>query len=156
MRIGLLGFGSLVVGAMVARVRETTEYLIPDLALLLYGIGIFLAGVFSTAPFEAGVAFSQKESALHSLFAGLAGFSISLSIICYMFADDGLKKKLFHLIFAILVMGLSALFGLAENGGIAVGKGLIQKAMYVCGLAWMFINYCLIARNNNSTAKNRN
>jgi hypothetical protein len=37
----------------------------------------------------------------------------------------------------LLVIGLSALFGLAESGAIDIGKGILQKTMFSAGLFWI-------------------
>ena len=41
----------------------------------------------------------------------------------------------------LLVVGLSALFGLSEKGIIPLGKGILQRIMYFFGLTWILINY---------------
>lgn len=69
-----------------------------------------------------------------------------LAIISYIFADDAPKHKAIHAMFAVLVIGLSALFGLAENGTVDIGKGLVQKMMFVAGLSWIVINYRYLNR----------
>ena len=146
MRLGLVVFGLAIMIAMIFRIRGTNRYLMPDTALGIYGLGIMLSGVFSTAPFASGVVFSETEAGIHSFFATFAGVFISLAIISYIFADDAPKHKAIHAMFAVLVIGLSALFGLAENGTVDIGKGLVQKMMFLAGLSWIVINYRYLNR----------
>lgn len=147
MQIGLIGYGLLLGIGIVLRLAKTREFIFPDLLLMLYGMGILLSGIYATAPFDKGIHFSAKETSLHSLFATAAGICISISMISYFFAEDNIKRKLFHFVFMLLVVGLSALFGLSENGIIPLGKGIIQRTMYFFGLTWILINYNFF-RNN--------
>jgi len=43
----------------------------------------------------------------------------------------------FHTIFLILVIGTSLLFGLEENGVIHLGRGLVQRALYLVSFIWL-------------------
>jgi hypothetical membrane protein len=142
MRFGFFSFGLIICAAMAASIQRRKDYLIPDIALFFYGLGIFLVGTFSTTPFEPGISYSEREASLHSFFATAAGLMISLSMVSHIFADTGNKRKLFHTLAAVFVIGMSALFGLAESGNIPMGKGLVQKTMYIGGLGWIALNYC--------------
>jgi len=139
--MGLIGYGLLLGVGIVLRLRKTREFIIPDLLLALYGLGILFSGIYSTAPFDKGVDFAAREAYLHSFFATAAGICISISMISYFFAEENVKRKIFHFVSVLLVIGLSALFGLSENGAIAVGKGILQRTMYFFGLTWILINY---------------
>lgn len=141
MKIGLIGYGLLLGAGLILRLMSTREFIFPDLLLLIYSIGILLSGIYSTAPFEKGLDFLKQESYFHSFFASAAGVSISISMISYFFAEENFRRKLFHFIFMLLVVGFSALFGLAESGAIPIGKGLVQRSMYLFGLTWILVNY---------------
>lgn len=141
MRSGLMGFGLLISAAMAVSLVKQTGSPLPDALLLVYGLGIFFAGVFSTLPFEPGISYSARESSLHSFFATAAGIAISFSMVSHVFMEKGSRHVLFHALAALFVIGLSALFGLAEGGAVSVGKGLVQKVMYAGGLTWIVVNY---------------
>jgi len=141
MSIGLMGYGILLGLGIILRLKNTREFVFPDAMVFIYAVGIFLSGVFATAPFDGNTNYSMQEASLHSIFATAAGLSISIAMISYFFADKGFKRKLTHLALAVFVVGLSALFGLAEDGTVAIGKGLVQRSMYVFGLSWIVVNY---------------
>ncbi len=42
-----------------------------------------------------------------------------------------------HTIFLIFVIGISITFGLAENGIIHLGRGLIQRMLYLVSFVWL-------------------
>jgi uncharacterized membrane protein len=125
-----------------------TEFMLADAALLLYGVGIFLTGVFSIAPFELGIPYSSFQDSLHSFFATTSGLAISLAIVVTAVVDNSWHRKAFHITAMALVMGLSFCFGLADTGRISVGPGLLQKIMWVFGLGWILLNYSILRRMN--------
>jgi hypothetical protein len=45
-----------------------------------------------------------------------------------------------HAIFFVLVIGISLLFGLSENQILAVGKGIVQRTLYLVSFTWLFIS----------------
>ncbi len=146
MRTGFWVFGALMAVGMGLLAARRTLFMLADAALALYGLGIFLTGVFSAAPFEPGISYSVSQHQLHSLFATTAGVMISLCMIVSAVLDEGRGRRVFHIAAVALVMGLSFSFGLAENGSIPVGQGLVQKTMWVIGLSWVLINYVFLRR----------
>ena len=75
-----------------------------------------------------------------------AGFVAALAIGWQGFASPGKQEKRNHLLFLLLVMGFSGMFGLAENGSILLGKGIIQRLLYLGGLAWLIYQEQLFAK----------
>jgi hypothetical membrane protein len=155
MQMGLIGYGIILGVGIILRLIGTIKFIFPDLLVMLYGAAIFLSGMYATAPFEKGVAFSTHEASLHSLFATLAGICISISMISYFFAEDAGKSKVFHFVSLVLVVGLSALFGLSERGSVAIGKGIIQRTMYLFGLTWILINYNYLRRKEGNPSQSQ-
>lgn len=139
MQAGFIGFGLLINLAFVLKFRRAGHLVWPDLLIMLYGASILLAGIFSTAPYLQGLPFSEPESRLHSLFATLAGVAFSIAILIYTI-QAGRQGWWLHAIFLVLVMGLSAAFGMAENGQIAIGRGIVQRSMYLVSFAWLIIS----------------
>jgi len=107
---------------------------------MLYGLAVLLSGFFSAAPFIEGVAYSVREDMLHSSFAQAAGVFFSIGIFYTLIVSPDPKEKLFHAIFLILVMGISMAFGLEENGIIHLGRGLIQRILYLVSFVWLLMS----------------
>ena len=132
MRAGFIGFGSLVILGAVQRIKKTRSLWYRDLPLAIYGLGILLSGFFSAEPFIPGVAFSQPEADVHSAAAMTAGIGITIAILLYGFTDKLVIKKFIHGTAFVLVVALSALFGILSTGG-----GIVQRLLYIVGFAWL-------------------
>ena len=146
MQAGFIGFGLLIsasVGMAFIRMRKV---LYPLLLIAVYGISILLSGIFSAAPIDPSISYSVSESNLHSMFATIAGVGLSLAIFWRIFQSPDSKIKRNHFIFLLLVMGLSGVFGMAENGMIALDKGIVQRLLYLSGLAWLVYQERLLER----------
>lgn len=134
MRLGFWGFGALVVLGGVRAARKAGRHWPREIALAAYGAGIFLAGVFSTAPFVAGLLYDAGQARLHSLFATAAGVSISLAMVLYALTDKPAERRVYHALAAVLTLGLSALFGVWT-----AGAGIVQRLLWAVGFLWLIL-----------------
>jgi hypothetical protein len=132
MRAGFIGFGALVALGAVRRYRAQPSRAYRDWPLLLYGLGMALAGVFSARSWVDAVAYSPGEAGLHSLMATLAGVGISLAALLSWIRDPGPRRDVWHLVAFALMMLLSALFGMVTRGA-----GVVQRCLYIVGFAWL-------------------
>ncbi len=132
MRLGFASFGGLLVAGAVVRLRMQPRYWYREVALILYGVGMFLAGVFSAEPFADGVEYSMVEAQLHSIAASVAGAGISFAAMTYALSDQPVQRRLIHAAALVGIVGLSALFGLSSTGA-----GVVQRLLYVVGFAWL-------------------
>ena len=132
MRLGFIGFGVLVQIAGVARMRLTPRLWYRELPIMLYGLAILLAGIFSTEPFIEGVPFSAGEARLHSLFATSAGVMLTLATLLYALTDAPASRRTVHWIALALITLISFLFGSLP----AIG-GLLQRLLWAVGFAWL-------------------
>jgi hypothetical membrane protein len=140
MRIGFIGFGILINLGILLNIFYYKKFKFPDILIMIYGISILLTGFFSTAPFDGSINYSLTHDRLHSIFAQIAGIAFSFAIIGYLIIAQS-SKKYFHLIFFVLVIGISALFGLSANGIIPIDKGIIQRFLYFVSFIWIWIVY---------------
>lgn len=140
MQAGFIGFGILLNMGMISKFIELKKIVLPDILIMLYGLAILVTGIFCERPIDSTIAYSLPEANIHSLFAMIAGVCLSVGILCYIFMTKSTSEKYFHVLFLILVMGISFTFLLAENGTIAIGKGLVQRGLYLTSLAWLFIS----------------
>jgi hypothetical membrane protein len=132
MRAGFIGFGGLLTVGAGQRLMINVKENRPDAFVLLYGMAVFLSGVYSTAPFVEGVFYSEPEVRTHSLMATVAGVAISLGMAGRMITEPAPMRKFFHLAALVLVLILSILFGV-----LAEGTGIIQRALYLVGFVWL-------------------
>lgn len=132
MRGGFIGFGALVVAGALQRASARRSLWVREAPLALYGLGILLAGFFSAKPFVAGVDYSEMEAGVHSIVATAAGVGISVGVLAYMLSDSPPRRRIVHLAALVLIVGLSALFGM-----LAGGTGIAQRCLYIVGFAWL-------------------
>jgi len=137
MQVGLTGFGILLCIAIVQCWAECGRIYPPDIPLLVYGIAILASGVFSAAPIDPAQPYSAFEAGLHSVMATLAGIALSAAIGWRMWLAPRVSYRIFHLVMLLLVFGLSLLFGLSENGVLALPLGVVQRLLYLAGLGWL-------------------
>jgi hypothetical membrane protein len=141
MRLGFVGFGILIVLGALDRARTNRRswfHQARELALVLYGLGLLLAGSFSAEPFLPGVAFSESQAQLHSIAATLAGLGISLGMLLYLVRPGPLRNKIPDLVALTLTLAFSALFGMATSGA-----GIWQRCLWAVGFVWLvYIERC--------------
>ena len=140
MQLGFIGFGLLLSAGLVSKSLAARKVVYTDVFLVLWGIAVLLSGFFCAEPYIESVSYSVPEAKLHSLFASSAGVFFSIGILCSLIVSSDPKEKLFHAVFLILVMGTSMMFGLAENGTVSVGKGVIQRLLYAVSFVWLLID----------------
>jgi hypothetical membrane protein len=140
MQAGFIGFGLLLNLGFVQKIIAAHKVIYSDLPIMIYGLAVLVTGFFSTQPFIAGMDYSAQESNYHSLFAQIAGVFFIIGILYRLVIAPTPKEKWFHAIFFLLVMGTSLAFGLSENGIIPLGKGLIQKTMYLFSFIWLVLS----------------
>jgi len=139
MRSGFIGFGIFLTLSLMASWQQYNQFTIGDAFIIIYGIAILLSGIFSTAPINSTLTYSTNEAKLHSLFATIAGINISIAIAWRIFSSHQPFDKILHFGFLIMITGLSFAFGLAENGTLLFGKGIIQRSLYLTGFIWLII-----------------
>jgi hypothetical membrane protein len=139
MQAGFIGFGLLLNLGFLLKFITVRQIIYPDILIMLYGLSVLLTGFFSAAPFIDGVRYSMRESNLHSLFATVAGVCFSIGVLARIFTASSSGESWLHVVFLTLVTGTSLGFGLAEKGVIPIGKGIIQRALYLICFCWLII-----------------
>ncbi len=150
MQAGLSGFGLILLAGVIGYFRRDRRafFLI---FVAVYGLSIFLSGIFCTAPIDPSMSFSAGESQLHSMFATTAGIAMSLGILWQVVASSNNSQRWTRLVFLIMIVGISGLFGMAENHILELDKGIIQRVLYLAGLAWLvYEERMLISGKGNS------
>jgi hypothetical membrane protein len=135
MQTGFIGFGLLLTGGLLFKFWKSGNIDYPDLPVIAYGLCVLITGLFCAAPIDKTLAFSAREEQIHSLFASLAGFFLVIGILMYLLTLP--SRWVFHLTFMLLIVLISALFGLSENGIIALEKGIPQRILYLISYTWL-------------------
>lgn len=136
MQTGFIGFGLLLTWGVIFHFSKNRRaYFL--LFVAVYGLSILMSGIFCTAPIDPSMPYSVSESKLHSMFATIAGAAMSLGIFWQVIVSLNQRERWTRIAFFVLVIGISGLFGLAENHILALDKGIVQRCLYLAGLAWL-------------------
>jgi len=135
MQVGFIGFGILLSIGVFQNIRVEENYRFRQILLVIYAVGILLAGIFCTRPFVDGIPYSEVEARLHSIFASIAGFALSAAMLLYFLTDHS-RRRILHAISLVLVLGLSISFGLASSYA-----GIVQRILYLVGFIWLVFIY---------------
>lgn len=136
MQAGFIGFGAILAASIIYYLTKNPRlyFLYP---VAIYGLSILLAGIFCTAPIDPFIPYSESEANLHSIFATIAGLAMTLAIVVQIIFSANGDERAMRILFLLLVMGFSAFFGMAENQVVPIDKGIIQRLLYLSGLAWL-------------------
>jgi hypothetical membrane protein len=137
MQAGFIGFGILLTAGLLFKFRDLGRVNYPDILIIAYGLAVLVTGFYCAAPIDKTLPFSAREEQIHSLFAQLAGFFLIAAILWYLFTSP--SRWVFHLAFLLLIFTISALFGLSENGMIAIEKGILQRVLYLVSFVWLLL-----------------
>jgi len=136
MQTGFIGFGLLLTwGVILYFNKYRRAYFLFFVAV--YGLSILMSGIFCAAPIDPSYPNSVRESQLHSMFATVAGIAMSLGIFWQFAVSSNNRERWTRFAFFLLVIGISGLFGLAENHIMALDEGIVQRNLYLVGLAWL-------------------
>lgn len=131
MQFGFLAFGVILSAGILANglTWRTTP-------ILIYGLCIGLTGIFCTKPFFNIDNYSKTQATIHSALAQIAGATFTLGIIIQIFYTTDKGEKWIHFVFFILIVGLSASFGLVKNH-----QGIAQRLLYLTSFLWLIKFY---------------
>ncbi len=131
MQLGFLAFGLTLSAGILANglTWRTTP-------ILIYGLCVGLTGIFCTKPFFNIDNYSVLQSTTHSALAQIAGATFTLGILVQLFYTTDKSEKWIHFTFFILVVGLSASFGLVKNY-----QGIAQRLLYLTSFIWLIKFY---------------
>jgi hypothetical membrane protein len=145
MQAGFIGFGLLLTWGVVFYFNKNRRaYFL--ILVAAYGLSIMMSGIFCTAPIDPLIPYSVRDSNLHSMFATTAGIGMSLGIFLQVIMSANNRERWIRIAFFLLIGGISVLFGLAENHILALDKGIVQRVLYLVGLAWLVYEERLMAK----------
>ena len=131
MQFGFLAFGLVLSAGILLNALSwrTTP-------ILIYGLCVGLTGVFCTKPFFNLDNYSASQATIHSALAQIAGVTFTLGILVQLYYSSDKSEKWIHFVFFILVIGLSASFGLVKNY-----QGIAQRLLYLTSFIWLIKFY---------------
>lgn len=148
MQTGFIGFGLLLTWGVIFHFnKHRRAYFL--LFVAVYGLSILMSGIYCAAPIDPSFPNSLRESQLHSMFATVAGIAMSLGIFWQFVVSTNHYERWTRFAFFLLVIGISGLFGLAENHILAIDKGIVQRVLYLVGLAWLVYEERLLISERN-------
>ncbi|HRR09641.1 MAG TPA: DUF998 domain-containing protein [Rhodothermales bacterium] len=127
MQFGFLAFGLTLSAGILA--NGLTWQSTP---ILIYGLCVGLTGIFCTQPFFNVNNYSATEANIHSVLAQIAGMAFTLGILVQLLNSADKSEKWIHFTFFILVVGLSASFGLVKDY-----QGIAQRLLYLASFIWL-------------------
>lgn len=131
MQLGFLIFGlTLSAGILLNGLTWRTT------PVLIYGLCVGLTGIFCTKPFFNLDNYSVIQSTIHSVLAQCAGVTFTFGILVQAYYTPEKNIKWVHFIFFLVILGLSASFGLVKNY-----QGLVQRLLYLASLVWLIKFY---------------
>ena len=136
MQTGFIGFGLLLTWGVIFHFSKNKRTYFLFL-VAIYGLSILVTGFFCAAPIDSSLPNDLRESQLHSMFATIAGIAMSLGIFWQVIVSANSRERWTRIIFFLLIGGISGLFGLAENHILMLDKGIVQRVLYLVGLAWL-------------------
>ncbi len=136
MQAGFIGFGLLLTWGVFFHFDKNRQAYFLFL-VAIYGLSILVTGFFCAAPIDPSFPNSLRESQLHSMFATVAGIAMSLGIFWQFAVSSNNRERWTRFAFFLLVIGISGLFGLAESHILVLDKGIVQRILYLVGLAWL-------------------
>ena len=138
MNSGFISFGSLIGAQAINDLTTKNKHWTTSSFMLLYGTSVTLTGFFSAEPFEKGIAYNQREANIHSLFANIAGISLTGAMVSSLLTEKNKNKRFLHIAGLTTVLLTSAMFKLDEKH-----RGTWQRLIWVSGIGWITLNYSI-------------
>jgi hypothetical membrane protein len=100
--------------------------------ILLFGISLTLTGIFSIKPIDPILDYNQLHNQLHSLFATIAGFSITLFAIIYGLKSERTLQRIIAFSVGIMTTFIPILMYRYPEY-----QGILQRFMFIATFTWL-------------------
>lgn len=132
MQIGFIGFGLILSYGFIIEMIQNRQLDLKYLTLVLYALSILITGFFCTKPFRPVGTYNILESNIHSLFAQIAGLSLTISVLLHFISAQAIGLKTIHFVYFLFIMLTSMAFGLSP-----AYQGVIQRLLYLGSFTWI-------------------
>jgi len=130
--IMIIAFVALGGGIAIDGIRSFRPVLLP---FILFGVAMALVGVFPHKPLAANLDFNSAFHNIHGIIASVAG-----TLVCVGFIWQGFRKNGSQRLVCLYLAAVAIVFPLLMLN-IPHFQGLIQRAMYLQILGWLWIKY---------------
>lgn len=138
----IMQFGFIVYGLVLfAGLYLKKPRLYADKFIMIYALSVVVAGVFRTEPILNTIDYSVVEQSIHGFIAGVGGTTMCAGVFAYAWSAKSTAAKLMHWRYLIAAITLIAMYGLAKRGHVAVGRGLIQRILFITSFMWLYRTY---------------
>ncbi|MFD1031379.1 DUF998 domain-containing protein [Metaplanococcus flavidus] len=138
----------VALGTMAILVTFHTGVRYHQIVGAIFGLSLVMTGFFQHAPLIQSMSVNQLEDQIHSIFAGITGFSFTILAVDHTFISSG-SQRTAGIIMAIVAIVIS----LAMMNFPAI-MGLLQRVMFVSAFGWLF--FFLKTPNGTQVFKNPN
>lgn len=129
-------FAMMGLASIYAGWQHYQVYWFHKIMLLLFGLSLVFAGIFSHAPLDKDLVFSIREDEIHSIFASLTGFGFTVLAISTAF----IKRDKSQMILPIAIGLLATLLSLMMFS-IEAYAGIWQRLIFICSFGWMIYEF---------------
>lgn len=106
------------------------------LLLIVFGISLICTAIFSHAPIDPNVSYSEKENQLHSWFATITGFAFTFLAIATGFIKKSKVRMILPFCIGMLATLLSWLMFTIDEL-----MGLWQRLIFISSFGWMIFEF---------------
>ncbi len=130
--IMIIAFVILGGGIVIDGIRTFRVVLLP---FIIFGIAMTIVGMFPHKPIDTSLNFNSTFHNIHGIIASIAGTAITVGFIWQGFRTNGRQRvvcfymAIVAVVFPILMLNIPAF------------QGVIQRAMYLQILGWLWIKY---------------
>ena len=108
---------------------------LPLLPFISFGVAMAIVGLFPHKPIDAALNYSSALHNIHGIIASVAGTLITIGFIWQGFRNIGWQKMACFYMAAVAIVFPLLMLNTPEF------QGVIQRAMYLQILGWLWIKY---------------
>jgi hypothetical membrane protein len=127
----LMGLTSIYAGW-----EHYSRFWLHKILLLLFGMSLVFAAIYSHAPINPLVDYHIREDELHSVFASSTGFGFTILAISTGFIKKDMKRKRLPIFIGILATVLSMMMFSIESY-----MGIWQRMIFVTSFGWLIYEF---------------
>lgn len=110
------------------------RFLFLMILLCVFGLTLFLTGIFRHAPIDPLLSYDAYEDTLHSLFATITGTSFTVFAISSSFIEKKIRNRLIDISVGIFATVFSILMGTTPEF-----SGIWQRMIFLVSFLWLIV-----------------
>ncbi|MDY0234985.1 MAG: DUF998 domain-containing protein [Gudongella sp.] len=137
-----LAFFAMGFACIIEAIIYLKGYLIQKIILIIFGVALIAAGVFSHMPIDRSIDFSLNEDYYHSIASSLTGFSFTIFTIAAAFIEFPKRRSIIAILVGLIVVGLSLLMIFIPEY-----SGVWQRLIFTISFVWMIYFFRRFEKN---------